>query len=152
MSKQPVATHVLTASKTKGDANDTITLDETERHRRRILMTTDSGKTFLLDLPKAQLLVDGDVLPLSDGCHVKVKARPEHLLKVTAASSQHLLKLAWQIGNRHLAAQICSNHILIRRDHVISKMLIGLGARVEEVEAPFNPEGGAYSAHGHHHD
>ncbi|MEP5180815.1 MAG: urease accessory protein UreE [Rhizobiaceae bacterium] len=142
----------MTASDFRGDADDTITLDETERHRRRILMTTDGGKTFLLDLPKAQLLADGDVLPLSDGSHVEVKAKAERLLKVTADSSEHLLKLAWQIGNRHLAAQINSDHILIRSDHVISKMLIGLGGRVEEVEAPFNPEGGAYHAHSHHHD
>ena len=34
----------------------------------------------------------------------------------------------------------------IRRDHVIEEMVKGLGARVVEIEAPFDPEGGAYAA------
>ena len=113
-------------------------------------MTSDAGTTFLLDLPEAQLLVDGDVLALSDGTNVEVKAKSEPLLKITADNQQHLVKLAWQIGNRHLPAQLGEDHILIRRDHVIADMLTGLGAKVEEVIAPFNPEGGAY--HAHHHD
>lgn len=113
-------------------------------------MTTDRGRKFLLDLAEAQLLLDGDILPLSDGTHVQVKAEPEPLLKVSARDSQHLLKLAWQVGNRHLAAQLQPDHILIRRDHVIEHMLAQLGAEIEEVEAVFNPEGGAY--HGHSHD
>ena len=115
-------------------------------------MTSDAGLIFLLDLPEARLLVEGDVLTLSDGTNIKVKAKSEPLLKITAKNHQHLVRLAWQIGNRHLPAQIVDDHILIRRDHVIADMLTGLGAVVEEVVAPFNPEGGAYHAHSHHHD
>jgi urease accessory protein len=37
----------------------------------------------------------------------------------------------------------------IRRDHVIEAMVKGLGARVIEIEAPFDPEGGAYAGGGH---
>ena len=38
----------------------------------------------------------------------------------------------------------------IRRDHVIEAMVKGLGARIIEIEAPFDPEGGAYAAaHAH---
>jgi urease accessory protein len=39
----------------------------------------------------------------------------------------------------------------IRRDHVIEEMVKGLGARVIEIEAPFDPEGGAYAG-GHAHE
>ena len=39
----------------------------------------------------------------------------------------------------------------IRRDHVIEAMVRGLGARVIEIEAPFDPEGGAYAGGGHAH-
>lgn len=152
MTKHPVATRLLSAGEFDGQSDDEITLDETERHRRRMVMTSDSGQSFLLDLPKAQLLIEGDVLALSDGTFVKVRAKTEPLLKVSADSPQHLLKLAWQIGNRHLAAQLCDDHILIRRDHVIEHMLVGLGAQIEQVEQPFNSEGGAYHAHGHQHD
>jgi urease accessory protein len=141
----------------------TITLDETARHRRRMRLVSDrlvTGATiaFLLDLPEARLLRHGDGLVLDDGRIIEVRAMPEALMEVRGRDARHLLALAWQIGNRHLAAEISSNTIRIRRDHVIRDMLSGLGATVEDIEAPFAPEGGAYGGahhahdHGHNHD
>ncbi|MAU98338.1 MAG: urease accessory protein UreE [Fulvimarina sp.] len=132
------------------DPADTITLDETARHRRRMAMVSDGGIAFLLDLPEATLLLDGDGILLDDGRVIGVKAKPELLYAVRARDTVHLVTLAWQIGNRHLAAQIFADRLLIRRDPVIRTMLEGLGAAVEETEAAFDPEGGAY--HAHHHD
>ena len=131
----------------------TITLDEAARHRRRMRMVTDrlnDGSTveFLLDLPEARLLRQGEGLVLSDGRIIEVRAAPEPLMEVTARDPRHLLVLAWQIGNRHLPAEIGENTIRLRRDHVIRAMLEGLGATVTELEAAFDPEGGAYD-HGH---
>ena len=60
----------------------------------------------------------------------------------------HLAELAWHIGNRHLAAAIEADRILILRDHVIKAMLEGLGATVTDVVEPFTPVRGAYSGHG----
>jgi urease accessory protein len=141
----------------------TITLDETARHRRRMAMTSDNGIAFLLDLPEARLLNHGDGLVLEDGRIILVQAAPEALYEITAQSPRHLTALAWQIGNRHLAAQIEEHRIFIRADHVIKHMLEGLGATVKEISAPFSPESGAYGDahqshhhhahdHGHHHD
>jgi urease accessory protein len=138
------------------DPADTITLDETARHRRRIALTSDDGIEFLLDLPAARLLCHGQGLVLSDGRTIKVQAEPEALYEVRGNDSRHLLALAWQIGNRHLAAQIESDRILIRSDSVIKTMLEGLGAKVRDIKAPFQPEGGAYgdahTTHHHHHE
>jgi len=108
--------------------------------------------TFLLDLPEARLLRHGDGLMLDDGRIVEVHAVPEPLMEVRGRDARHLLALAWQIGNRHLAAEITPDTIRIRRDHVIREMLLGLGAEVIEIEAPFDPEGGAYGGHHHVHD
>lgn len=131
---------------------DSITLDETGRHRRRIALTSDGGLAFTLDLPKAQLLRHGDGLVLDNGDIIAVRAAPEALMEVRGADAEHLLKLAWQIGNRHLAAQITQEAIRLRQDLVIREMLEGLGATVTLVTAPFDPEGGAYGdAHSHHH-
>ncbi|MEM0899185.1 MAG: urease accessory protein UreE [Pseudomonadota bacterium] len=149
-----VPTCTATVSGTQSPT-DTITLDETARHRRRIKLTSDSGITFMLNLVEARLLQHGEGLVLDDGRVIEVRAMPEVLMEVRARNSQHLLTLAWQIGNRHLAAQIEADRILIRRDHVIEDMLTGLGATVNKVEEPFTPEGGAYGdAHRshHHHD
>ena len=137
-------------------ADDIITLDETARFRRRIVMTSDHGIEFLLDLPEATLLRHGAGLQLDDGRVIEVRAVPEPLLEVRASSPLHLLRLAWHLGNRHLEAQIEESRILIRRDHVIADMLEKLGATTREVVEPFNPEGGAYAGghgddHSHHH-
>jgi len=134
--------------------DDVITLDETARHRRRMKMVSDGGIEFLLDLPEAVLLRHGNGIKLDDGRVIEVKAAPEALYHVRGRDGHHLLTLAWQLGNRHLAAQIFEDHIFIRADHVIKTMLEGLGAVVTEVDAPFDPEGGAYSGnsnHGHDH-
>ena len=146
----PACTQVL---RDHAEPAGTITLDETARHRRRIKMISDQGVEFLLDLPEARLLRHGDVLVLDDGRLIEVRAVPEPLMEVRGRDPRHLLALAWQIGNRHLPAQIEPGRILIRRDHVIAEMLAGLGASIIDVEEPFDPEGGAYgdAHHNHHH-
>lgn len=138
---------------------DVITLDETGRHRRRMALTSDGGLSFTLDLPEATLLRHGDGLLLDSGAVIEVRAAPEALMEVRGESPLHLLKLAWQIGNRHLAAQIGPDAIRLRQDPVIQEMLEGLGADVTLIDAPFDPEGGAYgdargthSHRGYHHD
>lgn len=116
------------------------------------MMITDGGLSFLLDLPTARLLRHGEALILDDGRKIEVRAEPERLYKISGRDGAHLLALTWQIGNRHLAAQIGLDHVIIRHDPVIRDMLEGLGAVVEEVTAAFNPEGGAYDALPHSHD
>jgi urease accessory protein len=108
-------------------------------------MEGQEGLMFLLDLPEATVLRDRDALVLDDGRLIEVRAKPEPLLEVRAEDAQHLARLAWHLGNRHLPATIAADRILIRPDHVIAGMLAGLGARVSAVEAPFDPEPGAYS-------
>ncbi len=130
-------------------AVDSIVLDAHERHRRRIVLTTERGTRFLLDLPQATALRDGDGLLLDDGGIVRVAGRPEPLVEIAASSASELARLAWHIGNRHIDVQIVGDRLRIRRDHVIEDMLRGLGAQVSPLEAPFEPEGGAYR---HHHE
>jgi urease accessory protein len=131
------------------EARGTVTLAYDDRHRRRLQLSTDAGEAFLLDLPHATVLAEGDGLALSDGTWLAVKAAPEALIEVTAGSADLLVRLAWHIGNRHLPAQIDEGRILIRDDAVIAAMLEGLGARLRRVIAPFAPEGGAYAQHDH---
>jgi urease accessory protein len=140
---------ILPARSWTGAAADRVRLDYDGRRRRRIVLAGLSGGRYLLDLPEAAHLRDGDALRLADGRLVEVEALAEPLLEVRAATPEALLRLAWHIGNRHLAAAILADRILIRRDHVIAHMLEHLGARVAEIEAAFDPEGGAYHDHAH---
>jgi len=142
-----------TGNWTTAAAVDQVVLDADERHRRRVVLTAEGGITFLLDLPHAVALRDGDGLVLDDGAIVRVAAKAEPLIEVSAASARELARLAWHIGNRHTEVEVVGETLRIRRDHVLEEMLRGLGARLIAIEAPFNPEHGAYGAHrGHHHD
>ena len=130
---------------------DTVTLDHDGRHRRRIALTGDSGTEFLLDLPEARALADGEGLKLDDGRVVLVRAAPEPLMEITAPDRLALMRLVWHIGNRHLVAEIGLDTIRLRPDHVIKGMIEGLGGTVRTIEAPFRPEHGAYHRAGHAH-
>ncbi len=128
---------------------DTVVLGFDDRHRRRMAMTGTRGLEFLLDLENAVALRGGDALVLDDGRLIEVVAAPEPLLEIRGNDPHHLVRVAWHLGNRHLPTQIMAKALRIRRDHVIEAMVKGLGARVIEIEAPFDPEGGAYAGDGH---
>jgi urease accessory protein len=130
---------------------DEVVLAADERHRRRIALTSSRGTPFLLDLPHATVLRDGDGLVLEDGSIVRVVGKPEALVEITPANAAELARLAWHIGNRHTEVQIVGERLRIRRDHVLEEMLRGLGAHLHPIEAPFEPETGAYNLHEHHH-
>ncbi len=119
-------------------------LDATDRYRRRWLLKGERGTTVLLDLPHAIALRDGDGLVLDDGALVRVVGKPEPLYEVAAANASELARLAWHLGNRHTEIQVIGRRLRIRRDHVLADMLQRLGAEITEVEATFEPDGGAY--------
>ena len=120
------------------------------RHRRRLTMRAANGVEFLLDLAEARALRDGDGLVLDDGRVVRVVASPEPVADVVAAPHL-LLRVAWHIGNRHIPCELLPDRIRIARDHVLEAMVRGLGAEVQQIEAPFQPEAGAYAQGGHAH-
>jgi urease accessory protein len=145
------ATRVEGQHSWKAAPADTVVLDFDDRHRRRMAMTGTRGLEFLLDLENAVALRGGDALVLEDGRLVEVVAAAEPLIEIRGTDPQHLVRVAWHLGNRHLPTQITARGLRIRRDHVIEGMVKGLGARVIEIESPFDPEGGAYAGGGHAH-
>ena len=63
-----------------------------------------------------------------------------------------LAKAAYHLGNRHVPVQVGEGFLRIADDHVLEEMLKKLGAKVSHVEAPFEPEAGAYAGGHHQHD
>ena len=132
-------------------AIDRVVLDADERHRRRVALRCENGTQVLLDFADPATLRHGDGLVLDDGAVVEVIGRAESLVEIRAKSRDDLLRLAWHIGNRHTDVQVAGDTLRIRRDHVLEDMLRGLGATVTPVDAPFDPERGAYDkGHAHH--
>ena len=126
---------------------DLVTLEHDERRLRRKLLRLVHGDEILVDFPQTITLEHGSALQLEDGRLVEVVAAEELLYEIRGRDAAHLVRLAWHIGNRHTSAQLEDGRILIKRDHVLKTMLVGLGATVTDVAEPFFAEHGAYHSH-----
>jgi urease accessory protein len=148
----PRATRVLNAAERAGRAiADTVILDYAQRSAQKIAVTGVKGSRVEIDLQQAARLRTDDVLELDDGSFVEVVAAPEPLIEARAADLSQLARLAWHLGDRHVPAQLFANRIRVRAEASVEELLKALGARLARIEAPFEPEGGAYEA-AHHHD
>ncbi|HTO31710.1 MAG TPA: urease accessory protein UreE [Pararhizobium sp.] len=148
------STQVLSPGPADKTVLHTIALAHDQRHLRRKLLHLDNDDVVMLDLKEAVMLADGDLLVLDTGEYVRIAAISEALYDIRPRNPLQLVELAWHLGNRHLAAEIRQDRILIQRDPVIKAMLEGLGATVADVTEPFQPMRGAYHgghSHGHGH-
>ena len=138
-----------------GTVVDTLILTLEERQAAQGTLTGVNG-TAVVFAESLRLRADDRVL-LDDGSLVEIVAQPEPLVEARAADLPALARLAWHLGDRHIAVQIFERRLRLRRDPAIETLLTRLGAKVTVIEAPFEPEGGAYEAaaahhdHGHHH-
>lgn len=108
---------------------------------RRKTYTLEAGQTLLVDLARATSLDDGDALETEDGALIVVAALSEPVMRVTGPD---LARYAWHIGNRHAPCEVGEAALFLLPDPVLEAMLGQLGAEVEHITRPFNPEGGAY--------
>ncbi|SNS69831.1 urease accessory protein UreE [Pseudomonas segetis] len=133
----------------KWDAELLLTFEARSKSRLRCFTTT--GEDVGLFLERGQPpLHDGECLQAQDGRVIRVGARSEQLLHVTCDSPFELMRAAYHLGNRHVALQLGEGWLRLPDDYVLKAMLEQLGAKVELIEAPYQPEHGAYGG-GHHH-
>ena len=118
------------------------------RQKSRLKTKLVSGEEVGLVLPRGEILRGGDLVTASDGRVIEVVAEPEKLLHI---ETRELARIAYHLGNRHVPVQVGENFLRIAEDHVLEEMVRKLGATVSHVEAPFEPEAGAYAG-GHQHD
>ena len=131
---------------------DTLILDYEQRCAQTLPVTGAKGGAYEIALEEPARLRTDDLLELDDGRLIEVVAAPEPLIEARAADLAGLARLAWQLGDRHVPVQILPNRIRVRRDPALETLLAGLDAKITMIEAPFEPEGGAYaSSHDHDH-
>jgi len=119
------------------------------RQKSRLRTKLVSGEEVALMLPRGEILRGGDLVTASDGRVIEVVAEPEKLLHIESAE---LAKVAYHLGNRHVPVQVGKDFLRIAADHVLGEMVKKLGATVKALEAPFEPEAGAYAGGHHQHD
>ena len=121
------------------------------RQKTRLRAQLASGEEVGLMLPRGEVLRGGDLVVASDGRVIEVVAEPEAVLHVTCDTPEDLLRAAYHLGNRHVPVQVGEGFLRLAADHVLEGMLAGLGAKVAAMQAPFEPEAGAYGG-GHQHE
>ena len=131
----------LASRAARAEGRLSLAFDRRQRSRQRALL--DSGEEIAMVMPRGEILRGGDRVLASDGRVFEVLSAPERLLHIEAPS---LARIAYHLGNRHVPVQVGEGFLRIAEDHVLEDMLRRLGASVMHVEAPFEPEGGAYQA------
>jgi urease accessory protein len=135
-----------------GEVRGRLVLPFERRQKSRQRATLASGEEVAIELPRGEILRGGEWVLASDGRVIEVVAQPEKVLHVLCATQRSLARVAYHLGNRHVPLQVGDGWLRIAADHVLELMLQGLGATVVALDAPFEPEAGAYGApQGHLH-
>lgn len=124
---------------------DSILLEFQARQAQHGVMKTTNGLEFLVDLPQTVMLRGGDALVLEDGRLIEIVAAAEQLSEIRVGEPRDLARLTYHLGNLHVPVQILANRLRIREDHRLEELGRALGGKIAHIEAPFDPEGGAYS-------
>ena len=144
---------------TQVDVHDTLTLPYELRIRGRLKAVTDSGLDVGLFLDRGPVLRHGDLLQASSGEIIQVCAADEPVTTAYVEGGLALGRLGYHLGNRHVPLMITTKALYFEPDHVLEAMLNQLGLHTQAVQAPFEPETGAYKgnqgghshSHGHSH-
>jgi len=140
----------------------TVTLDWDTRQKSRFDATDSLGRALGVFLPRGSVVRGGDVLVAEDGSLIRVQAAPQAVLHISACpehgSAFDVMRAAYHLGNRHVPIELQPDHLKIEPDHVLAELLRAMHMIVTHMQAPFEPEGGAYGdnammghAHGHSH-
>jgi len=150
---------LILTRKTDQPATDRVALVYDERKRSRLKTTLASGAGAGIFLTRGEHLHGGDKLLAEDGGSVvEIVAAREKLIEAVADAPLLFARIAYHLGNRHVPVQIIAEadggRLRFQADHVLAEMVRGLGGKTAEIEAPFEPESGAYgkSAGHQHHD
>jgi urease accessory protein len=145
-------TQRCTGSEDRKQASDRLELPFELRQKSRLRTRLASGEEAWLLLARGEILRGGDLLLGNGGRVIEVVAQPEQLLHVECDTPEALARAAYHLGNRHVPVEVGEGYLRLACDHVLEQMLAGLGARVTSIEAPFEPEAGAYAGHTHVQD
>lgn len=143
--------HRMDKGTVAGCVDDYLILPYDLRQKTRQRVTLQSGREAGLILPRGTRLRNGDILSTDEGFQLKVVAAEEKVSIAQVGDHLQLAKIAYHLGNRHVAVQILEDRVIYLHDHVLDDMVRGLGVAVTVTDQPFEPEEGAYHGDGHHH-
>jgi hypothetical protein len=92
---------------------------ESTHHGR---VTTQQGRDVAIKLPTGTRLPPGTVLFLGDGFHVEVIAAQVDVWIIRAPEAATLVRVAYEIDNRHFPIEIGDGWVAVRYDHTLAEL------------------------------
>ncbi len=126
---------------------DVLVLTAEERRWGRRRVKTAKGRELALALPTGSVLEPGHVLHVGDDYYVVIEAAAEAVLAVAPRSRDEMVRVAFEVGNRHFPAAIDGDRLLVPDDVAMEQLLGRLGVPWKRDRAVFVPIGV-----GHRHD
>jgi urease accessory protein len=120
-----------------------------QKTRQRARLST--GQEIGIQLLRGTVLRGGDRLRSAVGNVIEVVSAPEVVSTVPTRSLIDLARVAYHLGNRHVALEVGDGWVRYLADHVLDAMVDQLGLLVVRELEPFEPERGAYGEHGTPH-
>lgn len=151
LDKSALSTEQQAVLDSQKQAENFLYLDFDTRQRSRFKAKTQDQEIVGVDLPRTETIKNGSVLADNQGKLVQIMAAKQALIEVTADNSFNLMQGAYHLGNRHVPLMLTPEALYFEPDHVLEAMLHQLGLHTQAIQAPFEPETGAYkSDHGGH--
>lgn len=94
-----------------------------ELHKRRLRTKTNLGREVDLAFAEGNSLQEGDLLAAEGVKALIVKLIPEKVLVITPESPIRFGIICYELGNRHLAAWLAVNEIVVLADPVLKSYL-----------------------------
>ncbi len=133
----------------------TIELDWDLRQKSRFEATDSTGRQLGIFLPRGTVVRGGDVLVAEDGSLIRVIAAQQAVLRIEHCTEHgtpfDLIRAAYHLGNRHVPIELKPDYLQIEPDHVLADLLRAMHLIVHKLDAPFEPESGAYASGSHAH-
>lgn len=146
---------VITAAEVKvapnaleGRRRDTLCLTWEERRWNRRRALTTAGREVGLALPTGSILWPGDIVAVEADWYLEIEARPEPVLAVTPRTRDEMIRVAFDVGNRHFPLAVDGDDLLVPDDIAMEQLLTRLGLAWRRCVAVFAPLGSA-DAHEH---
>ena len=126
---------------------DVLVLTAEERRWGRRRVKTAKGRELALALPTGSGLEPGHVLHVGGDYYVVIEAAVEAVLAVAPRSRDEMIRVAFEVGNRHFPVAIDGDRLLVPDDVAMEQLLGRLGVPWKRDRAVFAPIGA-----GHRHD
>jgi len=122
-------------------------LRQKARQRARLATGLEVG----IHLARGTVLRGGDWVRAADGTLLEIVAAAEPVSTVWSRDLRRLARVAYHLGNRHVALEVGVGWVRYLVDHVLDGMVAQLGLTVVHEKQPFEPEAGAYGHEGNGH-